>query len=105
MPTFVLISCFFAENSIIKELKVGIQYLACRGLRTKGLEIMTRPNIVLIMADNQPADLLGCYGNDEVKTPHLDALASDALPRAVRVTGVWLQTNRVATGELASTSL
>ena len=36
---------------------------------------MARPNIVLIMADNQPADLLGCYGNDEVKTPHLDALA------------------------------
>ena len=36
---------------------------------------MKRPNIVLIMADNQPADLLGCYGNDEVRTPHLDALA------------------------------
>lgn len=36
---------------------------------------MTRPNIILIMADNQPADLLGCYGNDEVRTPHLDGLA------------------------------
>ncbi len=37
---------------------------------------MSRPNIVLFMSDNQPADLLGCYGNDEIKTPHLDALAS-----------------------------
>jgi arylsulfatase A-like enzyme len=27
------------------------------------------------MSDNQPADLLGCYGNDEVHTPHIDALA------------------------------
>lgn len=36
---------------------------------------MKRPNILLFMSDNQPADLLGCYGNDEVQTPHLDALA------------------------------
>jgi arylsulfatase A-like enzyme len=36
---------------------------------------MTQPNILLFMSDNQPADLLGCYGNDEVKTPHLDDLA------------------------------
>ncbi len=36
---------------------------------------MKRPNIILFMSDNQPADLLGCYGNDEVKTPHLDMLA------------------------------
>ena len=35
-----------------------------------------RPNILLIMADNQPADMLGCYGNDEVHTPQLDALAA-----------------------------
>lgn len=36
---------------------------------------MTRPNILLFMSDNQPADMLGCYGNDEIKTPHLDNLA------------------------------
>lgn len=36
---------------------------------------MKRPNILLFMSDNQPADLLGCYGNDEVHTPHLDRLA------------------------------
>ena len=37
---------------------------------------MKRPNIILFMSDNQPADLLGCYGNDEVQTPHLDRLAA-----------------------------
>ena len=36
---------------------------------------MTRPNILLFMSDNQPANLLGCYENDEVMTPHLDNLS------------------------------
>lgn len=31
------------------------------------------------MSDNQPADLLGCYGNDEVKTPHLDKIAKNGI--------------------------
>lgn len=34
-----------------------------------------RPNILLIMTDNHPAELLGCYGNEEIHTPHLDRLA------------------------------
>ncbi|MDA0241391.1 MAG: sulfatase-like hydrolase/transferase [Proteobacteria bacterium] len=38
-----------------------------------------RPNIILIMTDNQPADMLGCYGNPEVSTPHLDKMASEGL--------------------------
>ena len=37
------------------------------------------PNIVLIMTDNQPADAVGCYGNDEIYTPNLDALAADGI--------------------------
>ena len=36
-----------------------------------------RPNILMFMTDNQPAELLGCYGNDEISTPHIDALAAD----------------------------
>ncbi len=36
-----------------------------------------RPNILLIMTDNQPAELLGCYGNSECRTPNIDALAAD----------------------------
>ena len=32
-------------------------------------------NIVLITADNQPPDLLGCYGNSDVFTPNIDDLA------------------------------
>ncbi len=36
-----------------------------------------RPNIVMFMSDNQPAELLGCYGNDEIQTPHIDGLAGE----------------------------
>src|SRR5690349_15549297 len=33
------------------------------------------PNIVLIVAENFPAWMLGCYGNKEVQTPNIDRLA------------------------------
>ena len=36
-------------------------------------------NVLMIMADNQPAELLGCYGNGEIFTPNLDALASQGI--------------------------
>jgi arylsulfatase A-like enzyme len=35
-----------------------------------------KPNILLIFVDNQPANMMGCYGNDEIISPHLDELAS-----------------------------
>ncbi len=36
-----------------------------------------RPNVILIMTDNHGAWTLGCYGNPEIRTPHIDALASE----------------------------
>jgi choline-sulfatase len=33
-------------------------------------------NVLLIVVDALRADMLGCYGNTRVKTPHLDALAA-----------------------------
>jgi|CXWL01.1.fsa_nt_gi N-sulfoglucosamine sulfohydrolase len=39
----------------------------------------TRPNVVLIVADDHGTDALGCYGNPVIQTPHLDALARDGL--------------------------
>ncbi|MBT3428487.1 MAG: sulfatase-like hydrolase/transferase [Gammaproteobacteria bacterium] len=37
---------------------------------------MKRPNILLFITDQHRADHLGCYGNQQVKTPNIDALAS-----------------------------
>jgi arylsulfatase A-like enzyme len=33
------------------------------------------PNILYIVVDNQPASILGAYGNPDVRTPHIDRLA------------------------------
>lgn len=35
-----------------------------------------QPNVILILTDNHGAWTLGCYGNKDIHTPHLDALAA-----------------------------
>lgn len=38
-----------------------------------------RPNIIFILTDDQRKDSLPVYGNDFVKTPHLDAMAKESI--------------------------
>lgn len=38
-----------------------------------------RPNFVLYVSDDHGAEYAGCYGNPDVRTPHLDALAAQGL--------------------------
>ena len=42
-------------------------------------EETARPNVVLIMTDNHGAWTLGCYGNPDIKTPHIDKLAAEGV--------------------------
>lgn len=37
----------------------------------------SKPNVILIMTDQQRGDAMGCAGNSVVKTPNLDRLATD----------------------------
>ena len=38
-----------------------------------------RPNLVFLLSDDQTTYSLGCYGNEDVKTPHIDGLARDGV--------------------------
>ena len=76
------------------------------GLLSPHLTAQTpRPNVVLIITDDQGYGDLACHGNPRVTTPHLDALAAESVrltdyhvaptcspTRAALQTGRW--TNR-----------
>ena len=38
-----------------------------------------KPNILFIMADDLGKEWIGCYGADDIKTPHIDALAAGGM--------------------------
>ena len=38
-----------------------------------------RPNVVLILTDNQSEKLLGAYGNTDIRTPNIDSLAEEGV--------------------------
>lgn len=39
----------------------------------------SRPNIVFLFTDDQTVSAMGCYGNKEIITPHMDKLAADGV--------------------------
>ena len=47
-------------------------------LKAQGV-LESRPNIIFILTDDQRYDLLGCTGNEIIKTPNIDKLASDGI--------------------------
>src|SRR5512141_2924339 len=46
---------------------------------SRSAEPQRRPNILLIMADEHNAGVLGCYGNNLIRTPNLDRLAGQGV--------------------------
>ncbi len=38
-----------------------------------------KPNLVFIFSDQQTFDMLGCYGNKQIKTPNLDAFSKEGV--------------------------
>jgi len=62
-------------------LTLAFVLFGCSGEKpgSKELAGLDRPNIVLIVADDHGTGDLGCYGNQAVKTPNLDYLASEGV--------------------------
>ncbi|MFC4137864.1 MULTISPECIES: sulfatase-like hydrolase/transferase [unclassified Microbacterium] len=58
---------------------------------------MTRPNVVVIYADDLGYGDIGCFGSEDIRTPHLDRLAA----RGVRMTD-WYSNSPVCSPSRAS---
>ncbi|MFC7338704.1 sulfatase [Haloferula chungangensis] len=48
-------------------------------LLSAGFAAAGKPNIIFLMSDDQSTYTMGCYGNADVKTPHLDRLGAEGM--------------------------
>lgn len=61
-----------------KELVLMV-FLTLIGCQSKIAEEADQPNIIFIFIDDMGYGDLGCYGNSEVQTPHIDQLAAEGI--------------------------
>jgi len=69
------------RRQFLRTLSLGAAALALPGCATahRRTPSRRRPNILLIVSDDQGYNDLGCYGGTEIKTPNLDRLAADGV--------------------------
>lgn len=56
-----------------------LRYLAILLISCAHAEEQRQPNLLFILTDNQPASILGAYGNPDVRTPNIDRLAGEGV--------------------------
>ena len=44
-----------------------------------GVSAQSRPNVVMIITDDQGYGDLGCLGNEKIRTPNIDRLAAESV--------------------------
>ncbi len=63
------------------------QFISSGLAATAAAQAPRKPNVLLIMTDQQRMDAIGAYGNPVIRTPHLDSLAAGG----ARFTNCWTQ--------------
>ncbi len=74
------------RRCFLKSMGLGLGSLILPNLAMGANRHSRRPNILLIVSDDQGYNDLGCYGSGEVKTPNLDTLAR----QGVRLTNFYV---------------
>ena len=67
------------RRNFIKTTLLATVPIAGTGLMLYGKRETTLPNIIILQADDLCSYALGCYGNREVRTPHIDQLGSEGI--------------------------
>ena len=60
-------------------LRRCLMALTVSGLMAAEVWSADRPNLIWIMADDLGYGDLGCYGQQEIRTPHLDRMAAEGM--------------------------
>ena len=77
MPAKIILKLSFRPDTVIHVVLCLTLYLA---LGTTSSIAATPPiNVLFILTDNQPASILGAYGNPDVRTPNIDRLAQQGM--------------------------
>ncbi|MBN2316513.1 MAG: sulfatase-like hydrolase/transferase [Sedimentisphaerales bacterium] len=67
------------RRNFLKTLSLGTLSLVCPKSLARSSNRERKPNFVLIVADDLGYGDIGCYGNKNNKTPHLDAMAAEGM--------------------------
>ncbi len=68
-----------SRRAFIRAAGVAAAVLPLRQVPVSASKTASRPNILIIHVDEHRIDCLGAYGNKQIRTPHIDALAADGV--------------------------
>ena len=67
------------KNIVVVVALMGVVVLGAGEARGQGSPTPRRPNVVVIITDDQGYGDLGCHGNEKVRTPNIDRLAAGSV--------------------------
>ncbi len=68
----------YNRRNLLRTLLMSIILIVILFIKCQSTK-QTRPNILMLMSDNQSWNHLGCYGDPVVKTPNIDNIAKEGI--------------------------